>query len=294
MTVSATVVVPTHNRANDLRATLHHLSDQDFIDPWEVIVVANACTDDTVGVLAEFPGVRCVTDEVPSAPRARNLGLAAAAGEIVIFLDDDVRPMPDFVRRHVEAVHRHDACIVGHSASRPGLELTPFGRFHLYLYPNQPPGVVREVTWYASGNASMWTRLLREVGGYNEAIVSSGMEDVELASKLSAVGTRIVFDSSIVGVHYDWAAESIDAYCDRQRRYAHTAADVRPETVRAASRLSRQLIAARPVQLLLREATTVAERRAFPPLLFAIYQARLAAAVAQGVREAASPALKSG
>ena len=59
------VVIPTHNRSDALAKTLLNLSEQQFTESWEVIVVNNRSTDDTDEVVRgqRFP--------VPAAARSR-------------------------------------------------------------------------------------------------------------------------------------------------------------------------------------------------------------------------------
>ena len=69
----AYVVIPAHNEGGTIRRSLHRLLDGAMPGEIEVIVVANACTDDTARV-AEAEGVRTVTTEVPGKPNALRLG----------------------------------------------------------------------------------------------------------------------------------------------------------------------------------------------------------------------------
>jgi GT2 family glycosyltransferase len=83
------VVIPTHERPDDLTRCLESLAGVRN-DGHEVIVVDNgAVTTRTAAVVERF-GVRCLTEPTPGANRARNLGWAAASHDIVAFVDDDV------------------------------------------------------------------------------------------------------------------------------------------------------------------------------------------------------------
>src|ERR1043166_5310351 len=73
------VIIPAHNEERYLRRTLDALKRQNY-DWFEVIVVANGCTDST----AEVAGGRCnrlVTLSQKSLGVARNLGARLAKGE---------------------------------------------------------------------------------------------------------------------------------------------------------------------------------------------------------------------
>lgn len=90
------VVIPTYNRADELRETLASLSGLSTAAPWEVVVVDNNCTDDTPGVVraavARFPApLKYVFEPVAGRSAALNSGIAHAGGDLIITIDDDVR-----------------------------------------------------------------------------------------------------------------------------------------------------------------------------------------------------------
>ena len=107
----ATVVIPTHNRAVSLLATLGALAQQDCgPELFEVVVVPNGCTDDTVARLVDWPRsyrLRVVEIDAPGASAARNTGAEHARAPVLIFVDDDVVPS----RRSCRRISRHTACV---------------------------------------------------------------------------------------------------------------------------------------------------------------------------------------
>src|SRR5262245_58108138 len=110
MTLRATVVIPTRNRADTLSLMLPHVLDQTIPrEEFEVIVVDDDSTDDTRHVLAHFAGEGVVGERQAKAGTgaARNRALALATGQIAVFLDDDAFVRPDFLERHL-AVHARD------------------------------------------------------------------------------------------------------------------------------------------------------------------------------------------
>lgn len=86
------VVVNTLDRANALRTLLFALEQQSYRN-FEVIVVVGPTHDDTLAMLEEWRGrlrvLRCPTANLS---QSRNIGLRAAAGDIVAFIDDDAVP----------------------------------------------------------------------------------------------------------------------------------------------------------------------------------------------------------
>lgn len=91
MSVTASIVVNTFNRARALERLLPSLAQLDGV--FEVVVVNGPSTDDTSDVLARHAHLlKVVTCPTANLSRSRNIGIAAAAGEVVVFIDDDALP----------------------------------------------------------------------------------------------------------------------------------------------------------------------------------------------------------
>ena len=91
------VVVCTYNRVDALGVTLDALRYQEFAE-FEVIVVNGPSTDDTSAVLDAWrEDVKVVENPVANLSVSRNLGIRAAAGDLVAFIDDDAIPEFDWL-----------------------------------------------------------------------------------------------------------------------------------------------------------------------------------------------------
>lgn len=104
------IIICTRNRAEHLRLTLESLADLRLPASLngELIVVDNASTDSTPAVvqccsLPQMP-VRYVCQPEPGLSRSRNRGLIEAAGDIILFTDDDIRPPTDWVEAMCEPI----------------------------------------------------------------------------------------------------------------------------------------------------------------------------------------------
>ena len=96
------VIIPAHNAEGYIRRGLDSIRDQDFKD-YEVIVVCDACTDNTVGIVKEYAD-HWITTEFGRAGAARNVGLDLAMGKWILFMDDDDWFLPHAFRTIAEAV----------------------------------------------------------------------------------------------------------------------------------------------------------------------------------------------
>jgi GT2 family glycosyltransferase len=108
---TVSIVINTLDRANLLRRVLRSL---DWLDPsvlFEVVVVVGPSTDDTDVVVSEWEG-RIKVERVDRANLAesRNVGIRAADGDIVAFIDDDGVPEPEWL---VDLIAAYDSDLVG-------------------------------------------------------------------------------------------------------------------------------------------------------------------------------------
>jgi|SRR5579863_4789034 len=104
-----TVVIPTYNRCELLKFSLHSINRQSA-DPrsFEVIVVDDGSSDATRSAVEEFPAKFALrylyqADLGYRVASARNLGITESAGEIVLFLDSGVLLATDAIEKHLKA-----------------------------------------------------------------------------------------------------------------------------------------------------------------------------------------------
>jgi glycosyltransferase involved in cell wall biosynthesis len=102
--VAVSLVICTRNRAARLAACLDAVAKMTCARRCEIVIVDNGSHDRTRAVACEFLRVqpllgRYVWEPEPGLSRARNAGLAASAGDIVAFTDDDCYPAPDLLDR---------------------------------------------------------------------------------------------------------------------------------------------------------------------------------------------------
>lgn len=88
------VVIPAYNAQQHIRACLDSVFAQSGAFALEVIVVDDGSSDDTVALVHQRPGVRCLSQRNAGPSAARNAGIAMATGEFIAFLDaDDLWPV---------------------------------------------------------------------------------------------------------------------------------------------------------------------------------------------------------
>jgi hypothetical protein len=105
---AVSVVVPAHDAALTLATTLRALLSQSVEFDFEVIVVDSASRDGTLSIAqriaARDPRVRVLTNPGGEPAGSRNLGVAAAAAELIAFTDADCEPAATWLAAGVAAL----------------------------------------------------------------------------------------------------------------------------------------------------------------------------------------------
>ena len=113
--IRISVVIPCFDQGRFLADAIESVLAQ-TTPPYEVIVVDDGSRDDTADVASRYPQVRCVRQTHRGLAAARNAGLAASAGDAIVFLDADDRLLPDALAIGAEALAACPGCalVCGH------------------------------------------------------------------------------------------------------------------------------------------------------------------------------------
>jgi glycosyltransferase involved in cell wall biosynthesis len=201
MPPTISVVIPVYNGAAQLARCLAALRRSGF-EPDETIVVDDGSTDDSARVAAAA-GARVVALGSRGGPaRARNAGAAAAAGDLLLFLDADVEAHPDALGRVAAAFEREpslDALIGSYDAAPGEPNFISQYRNLLHYYVHQTGRRATFTFWGACG------AVRREVflghGGFDERYDRPCIEDIELGCRMALAGRRLVLDRDVQVKH---------------------------------------------------------------------------------------------
>ncbi len=195
------VVVAVRNSPHFLRQCVAHLTSSTYGN-MEIIVVDDASTDNTADI-AEALQARVIRLENHTGPAgARNLGVKAARGDFVFFVDADVCVHLDTVEKVVDTfIENPDVAAVFGS-----YDLKPYGGNIISQYKNlyhhfihQQAGEEASTFW--SGCGAMRRSVFLEMGGFDTSYTRPCIEDIELGVRLHQANRRIMLNKSIQVTH---------------------------------------------------------------------------------------------
>jgi glycosyltransferase involved in cell wall biosynthesis len=173
----------------------------------ELVIVEDAKNDVRID-LPQVPfAARVLRAEQRGASHARNVGWRAAAHPVVLFLGDDIVPVPELVARHAAIHDAHpgsDVGALGHVRWARELRRDAFMAWLDYgiqfSYPTICDGEAGPGHFYSS-NVSVKRSILEEVGGFDAERFPFLYEDIDLGARLFARGFRLRYDAQAIGEH---------------------------------------------------------------------------------------------
>ena len=189
------IILPTHNRSLLLVQTLEALAKQTLPkSDYEVIVVADSCTDSTAEVVdylaPAFPSLRMIPVSVKSPAKGRNAGAKLARGKYLAFTDDDCLPKPDWLIQLIAAfAERPEAVAIGGRTVTIPEDRTPL------THQVENAG---DTDCLPSCNFIVLREAFEKIGGFSEQFAFPHNEDTDLCWKLEALGPLLHASEALV------------------------------------------------------------------------------------------------
>ena len=165
------VVIPTHNRPDMLCEAVASVQAQTFTN-YEIIVVCNGSSSDDLVRYAAIPDIRLIVTSCKGIGLALNIGITAAQGDWVAFLDDDDLWEPNKLETQLRVAESKHADVIF-------CDVVSFGKGCKTTPPLRPPARLSTREAFFLGNcgggcsvAMVRRSALLAVGGLDETLVS--------------------------------------------------------------------------------------------------------------------------
>jgi glycosyltransferase involved in cell wall biosynthesis len=225
--VAYTVALCTHNHEARLARTL---TDLRALHPpreaWELLFIDNGCTDGTAALLAgqQWPQgwrVRVVRELKLGLSNARNCAIREAAGEYLIFIDDDETPDPDWLCAYERLIDLHAPDAFGSrievlfEGERPGwLRDDLLGFLGQLRRADEIVPLTERGTSFYGGNFGFRHSVCTRVGDFDADLGrkgsdNTGGEEVDFYRRLLDAGLRVWWTPHAV-IHHRIEAEKLN------------------------------------------------------------------------------------
>ena len=230
MKVTASFIIPTHNRSGSLKKMLNTLQLQSYpLQNFEVIVVADGCKDDTVEMVRNYhAGFNLLVCELPGlgAASARNKGASMANGQYLLFADDDMELSTDFIKEHIAAHTNERMVVVGYSPFKLETNASIQRMSVREWWEEKFHEMRKKDHWFkydnlTSGNFSVSSHLFNKLKGFNTSLLCR--EDYELGYRLIKHGAQFHFAYTAKAFHRD---EVTNLHRSLQRKKSEGMADI--------------------------------------------------------------------
>ncbi len=191
--LAAAVIIPVHNDAGTLAASLDAVLPDVRRENWELIVVDDASQDDSSRVARERGARVLRLEENRGVAGARNAGAAAVRADILIFVDADIMPSPGSLTAMVRTLcERPEVHAVG-AYPLPGNLNSSWSSHFVGLrsawgYGWREGETERSFSSIQSECGAIRRSVFEELGGFSERYSGVGMEEFQMAHDLEARG----------------------------------------------------------------------------------------------------------
>jgi glycosyltransferase involved in cell wall biosynthesis len=216
------LVICTRNRSAQLARCLKVVSKLRSQSAWEIVLVDNGSTDDTAQVIesqkALMPApVKSIQEMVPGLGRARNAGIKAASGDIIVFTDDDCYPNEDWLVEIDKAFMDRGLGFLTGKVVLHDPDDYPISVNLLEDARDVPAGTYVSPYILMGANLAFRREALEKIGGFDSNLGAGTrypVEDVDAAARVVMAGWSGAYRPNIVVRHHHGRKEvDVAALC---------------------------------------------------------------------------------
>ena len=192
------IIIPVFNDSSGLKRCLLSLEEQlEAFPSCGVIVVDNGSSPPIEPVVTDGIPLRLLKCETPGSYAARNAGVAESNADVLVFLDADCVPSEGWLLNGLKTLLGYDGpCIVGGDVRFFKSEKPSATEVYQLMVGFGQEENIRERHFSVTANLFTKMTTIREVGGFNEGLLSGG--DKEWCLRAGEAGCPVVFDASAI------------------------------------------------------------------------------------------------
>lgn len=207
-------IVPVYNGEKRIRACIESLLNQTYSrDRYEILIVDNASSDRTRGIVQEYPVRLLVEDRIQSSYAARNKGIQNAKGEILSFTDSDCVVSSRWIEEGVKVFNSTSADLVGGNVQFIYSERRTAAEIYDSITNMQIERDIKERSVAKTANLFVKSFLFGKIGMFPASLKSGG--DVLWTSRAARNGFALTFASKAIVRH---PARRLGALIEKQYR----------------------------------------------------------------------------
>lgn len=189
------IIIPVLNAEVRIPFFLEAVQQQSYPrDEYEIIVVDNGSTDQTVQEVRSFPDVTLLKrTDIQNPYAARNKGIIYSKGELLVLLDVNCMPLPCWLERGVDRLQNPGVDLVGGHVSFVFSEEETLGEWYDSLLFVDMEDLIKRGESCAGGNLFFRRKVLDKIGPFPEDH-RSGM-DLYWTQKASDAGFNLVYEA---------------------------------------------------------------------------------------------------
>ncbi|UMZ74718.1 glycosyltransferase [Natranaerofaba carboxydovora] len=194
MNPTVSIIIPVYNDSKAIYNTLTKLEEQNYPkENYEIIVVDNGSTDDTVKVVEKFENVSLLFEHfnLSSPYSARNRGIEKARGDIIVLLDSTCFPSKNWLLAGVSCLYNKGADIVGGEVAFDFGNNITAGKIYDSITNIKMRESILEKQVAKTANLFIKKEVFDEVGKFPEGVRSGA--DVRWTRKAVTQGCKMVY-----------------------------------------------------------------------------------------------------
>jgi len=200
------LIICGYNEEENLDLCIQSCLDLDYPkDEYEIIYVDNNSKDNSINIAKKYP-IKVLIEKKQGLSEARNYGIQNSKGEILVFLDADLKLDKDYLKYH-EETFKDEIVGAGGGKVLPLIRTWISDYLGVSLFEGYPRFITKKfVRTYPGCNLTIRKKVLENIGFFKEGLISATdvtrfAEDKEICERIGRAGYKILYNPKPIVYH---------------------------------------------------------------------------------------------